>query len=172
MKNFLEKYAGSKSIALLFGLFLLFNIVLFPALFPSGAQSEPIDLQFAYTPQTAYQLIENYGDDTRHTYLIGELTVDAAYPIIYSLLLSFILFVLFKNHKLALAPFLILFADYGENLGIVIMLWTWPQKLVSVAWVTSFFTTLKWILVLGVVTMILVGALKWVRAMFYRAFDC
>ncbi len=82
MKNFIQKNASGKSILLLFGIVLLFNIVLFPNILPKGQNLKPIDLQFAYMPQKAYQLIEDYGAIARKSYIIGELTVDLIYPII------------------------------------------------------------------------------------------
>ncbi|MCD4664967.1 MAG: hypothetical protein K8R68_06815 [Bacteroidales bacterium] len=160
MKRFIQKNVSGKSILFLFGMLLLFNFVLFPVFLPKGQNTKPIDTQFAYTPQKAYQIIENYEDTVIQLYIIGELTIDLIYPIIYSLLLSFILFFVYKNQKIVLFPFLILIADYFENFGIVTLLFSYPQKLMNVAWITSFFSTLKWILILVSFLIIILGLMK------------
>lgn len=160
MKKFIENNANSKNILLLFLLFLLFNFVLFPSFLRKEGNAEALDLQFAYSAQKAYQLIENYGDAGRKSYIIGELTVDLIYPIIYSLLLSFIIYAILRNPKLALFPFLILITDYFENFGIVTMLYCYPQKLIYLAWITSFFSTLKWTLVIFSISIIIYGSIK------------
>ncbi|MCD4735035.1 MAG: hypothetical protein K8R53_03240 [Bacteroidales bacterium] len=160
MKNFIQKNASGKSILFLSGMLLLFNFVLFPVFLPNEQNTEPIDIQFAYTPQKAYHLIENYEETVIKLYIFGELTIDFVYPVIYSLLLSFILFLVYKKQKIALFPFLILIADYFENFGIVTMLCSYPQKLINVAWVTSFFSTLKWILIIVSILIITFGLIK------------
>ncbi len=159
-KNFIQKNANGKSILFLFGMLLLFKLVLFPNFFLKGQNVKLLDLQFAYTPQKAYQLIENYGEAIRKSYIIGELTIDLIYPIVYSSLLSFIIFYIYKRQRIALFPFLILITDYLENFGIVTLLYKYPQKLIIVAWITSFFSSLKWILILSSVLIIIIGLIK------------
>lgn len=160
MNKIIKKNASGKSILFLFGMLLLFKLVLFPNFFLKGQNVKLLDLQFAYTPQEAYQLIENYGETVRKSYIIGELTIDLIYPIIYSLLLSFIIFFIYKHQKIALFPFLILITDYLENFGIVTLLYNYPQKLIIVAWITSFFSTLKWILILSSILIVIIGLIK------------
>lgn len=160
MKNFIQKNTSVKSILFLFTMLLLFKLVLFPNFFLKGQNIKPLDLQFAYTPLEAYQLIENYGEVVRKSYIIGELTIDLIYQIVYSSLLSFIIFFIYKRQRIALFPFLILITDYLENIGIVTLLYNYPQKLIIVAWITSFFSTLKWILILSSILIIIIGLIK------------
>lgn len=160
MRKFIQKNASGKNILFLSGMLLLFNFVLFPVYIPNEQNAEPIDTQFAYTPQKAYQLIGDYGESARKSYITGELTIDLIYPVIYSLILCFILFLIYKNQKIVLFPFLILIADYFENFGIVTMLYNYPQKLISVAWITSFFSTLKWILIVVTILIIISGLIR------------
>lgn len=160
MKNFIQKNASCKNILFLFGILLLFKFILFPNFFLKGQNVKLLDLQFAYTPQKAYQLIENYGEAVRKSYIIGELTIDLIYPIVYSTILSFIIFFIYKHQKIAIFPFLILITDYLENFGIVTLLYKYPQKLISVACITSFFSTLKWILILSSILIIIFGLIR------------
>lgn len=121
----------------------------------------PIDLQFAYAPERAYQLIDSYSAETRKQYIIGEMTRDVAYPMIYTLFMSIALMLLYPNNwKLAWLPYAIFSADILENIGIITLLINYPSKLYLIAWGTSVFSTIKWVIVVVVVLFILGGLIK------------
>ncbi len=121
----------------------------------------PIDLQFAYTPELAYELIDSYSEETRTVYARGEMTLDVAYPIVYTLFMSVTLMLLYPNKwKMAWLPYGVFGVDMLENTGIIIMLKNYPEQLRSVAWITSGFSTLKWSLVIIVVLFIFYGLLS------------
>ncbi len=157
MKNFISAYSKTTYIIFLLVLFLIFNLFLFPTLMIQG---NPLDLKFFYTGQEAYAFIEGYGEAGRNQYLTALLYLDFAYPIIYSLLFSFILFRLFKDFKIAQLPFLVLLADYLENLGTILMLSFYPEKLFMIGNISGMFTTLKWDLLIFIFGMLVFGVIK------------
>lgn len=141
-------------------LVVCFNLLLMPSLAggDTGKTVEPFDLQFAYTPERAFQLLDSYDAPTRKSYIRGELTLDVMYPIIYTLFLSFSIFLLFpREQKLALLPYAVLISDLLENSGIVSMLLLYPEKSVGLAFFTSTFTTIKWTLGLLCIALVFAG---------------
>lgn len=141
MKNFLERFSSGKNIILLIVAFLVFNLFLFPYYIPID---EPLDLRLAYSSKQAYQLIEGYGEANRQIYALGLIYIDFAYPVVYGLMVSFLLFKIKKSVILAQLPLLAAFADFIENVGIITMLNYFPGKNLLLAGMTSMFTTLKW----------------------------
>jgi len=130
-------------------LYLVFVLVLFPAL---GGDSDvaPLDLMFSYSPEQAYKLIEAYGPQVRHDYIISALTLDVAYPLTYSFMFAVWLTLLLKTGSrmtcaIRMLPFAVLLLDLLENSGIVVMLINYPQRLDMLATATSIATSLKWI---------------------------
>jgi hypothetical protein len=132
-------------------------------------QAVPIDLQFAYSPERAYELVNSYSEETRYNYMIGEMTMDVLYPVVYTLFLSLTLLLLFpKNQKLALIPYVIFVADMLENTGIVTMLYNFPKELYTVAMLTSVFSTIKWSVVAIALLLLIVGLVKALIAKFSK----
>lgn len=163
MRTFIQKYATWKSILILMGIMLLFEFLWFPQFLPKGENARSLDTEIAYNAEDAYEIIGNYTGTMRQRYILGEITLDLVFPMIYTLLFSFLIFFLFKNTTLALFPFLQMIFDYLENTGIVIMLSAWPNKMMWLATTTSVFSMVKWglagvsslIVLLGVVRFIL-----------------
>lgn len=141
-------------------MFIGFNAFLMPSL-AGDTNTTPIDLQFAYTPDEAYALIESYGEDVRKRYIIGELTLDVAYPITYTLMLSISLFLIYQRSvKMGQLPYIIFLSDMLENMGIVTMLANYPSQLTAVAWVTSVFSTVKWLMVGACMIVLIIGLIR------------
>ena len=173
MKNQLlttfEKWANWKSILALFALQMLFNLVLLPSASSSDTHDLPIlDLQFWYTPQRAYEIIGAYPAELRQAAAITRLTLDLIYPLVYGLLISFLLIVTFrrafpKSNFADLAVFIPwggVLGDYLENFGLATMYLSYPTELVPLAWMTAVFTTIKWTLIGIGFVLVLVGAVK------------
>ncbi len=156
----LAKYASGINLGVLFGLILVVNLLLFPLFMPSGEGLKPLDLMFCYTPDDAYDMIGAYGDNTRDRYIKGLIILDFIYPVIYTLFLGFTLFLLYGKTAPSLIPLLILALDYIENTGIIILLYTYPDRITFTAWVASIATSFKWILVLLVLTGIMAGLFR------------
>jgi len=155
MKPLFSKYASVKVSLFLLLLMIVFNAFIMPNL-AGDQQAVPIDLQFAYSPERAYELINSYSAETRHNYMIGEMTMDVLYPIVYTLFLSITLLLLYpQKEKLALIPYVIFIADMLENTGIITMLYNYPTELYGVAMATSVFSTIKWSVV-GIAFLLLI----------------
>ncbi len=162
MRTFITKYTSWKSILILMGLMLLFEFVFFPQFLPKGEHARSLDTEIAYNADDAYEIIENYTDSMRQRYIYGEVTLDLVFPVIYTLLFSFLIFFLFKNTRLALFPFIQLIFDYLENTGIVILLSAYPNKIMWLATTTSVFSMVKWVLVGVTALIVLLGAVRFV----------
>jgi hypothetical protein len=135
--NKLTQLATGKNIIILLVLFLLFNFLIIPAVYP---QFQTLDMLFSYTPEKAYELISSYGEQGRQYYAVIELTLDLIYTFQRAL----------PNHRellnLSYIPFAVMLADYLENVGIVISLLAYPQKLPLIVCLANFFTISKYIL--------------------------
>lgn len=165
-----QKMAKPINLSFLLLIILVFNFFLLPKLIPVNSNSStvmPLDLQFAYTPKMAYESMSSYSDVIKKKYIIGAMTVDIVYPIFYTLFLSFSIFLIYRHKKdnnalaiqFALVPYIILVSDLLENTGIVTMLAKYPQELISIAWGTSYFSTLKWVTVAFSLLLIVIGLL-------------
>ncbi|OQX63870.1 MAG: hypothetical protein B5M51_04560 [Anaerolinea sp. 4484_236] len=99
--NFLtafEKWANWKSILALFGLQTLFVLVILPGASSGNTTDLPsLDMQFWYTPQRAYQIISAHSPETLRAMAITRLTIDIIYPLVYGLMISFLLIVSFRR---------------------------------------------------------------------------
>jgi hypothetical protein len=153
--DFLETRASPKAVVILVMAILPFNALLFPLI---GDKLQEIsgfrmlDTQFSYTPVIAFTQIEAYQYSGRLLYLVSSWSVDFFYPIIYSLLLSFLLTLFLRRAfppqspliRMQLLPFGMMFFDYLENAAIAILLAIFPAKPVLIALAASLFTSLKW----------------------------
>jgi hypothetical protein len=159
MNDFIAKNANAKNTLILLGLVILINIFL--ALTMGGNPNlQPLDLQFSYSPERAYELLSAYSETERFYYMIAELTLDVVYPLVYGTLLSFILYMLHNNFRIAKLPYDVVVIDYLENIGIVIMLINYPTRINWLASITGVFTTLKWLFLAAIFVLVLWGLLK------------
>jgi len=157
MIKILNKYANIRNTILLFVIVLLFNLIIFPISYRVSPKLTLLDVQIFYTPKKAYDILKKFSEIEKKNYLLAELTVDLIYPIAYSFLLCFIIFLVYKNESLAKFPFLILTFDYIENFGIATLIYNYPEKLIILAWITAISTSIKWLLVGISVIIILYG---------------
>ena len=170
LTRLLNRLANWKTIVILILIALPFNLVIFPMRSArlqelSGKSTPIIDVMFAYTPAQVYELVPAYGEQGRQLYAVTELTVDLAYPILYNSLLSLLMAIIFRSafssgsqwQKLPLLPLASWLADYVENVGITIMLVSYPQELDALAWITSLFSTVKWTVGGACVILIVIG---------------
>lgn len=155
--NFFEKYSNGRIILALFVLNIIFPAVVFP-LFQGDTANVPLDLQFSYSPEKAYQLLAQYSVQELKMYRILELTGDVIYPIVYGFFLSLLIFKFRKNSLLVLIPLLAIVADLFENTGIVILISSLPKQLNTVASITSIFSSLKWsLIVISILLIVIFG---------------
>ena len=156
LRSLLGFLAKPWSIVVLTMLYLAFILLIFPAA-AINTNAPPIDLAFHYSVDQVYGWIELYGDEGRKRYILGELTVDVLYPIVYTFLfcglIGFFTNVAEKGRysQLAALPFAIWLFDMLENTGIVTMLYQYPVRLNEVAYISAWFTSIKWTLAIVVI---------------------
>jgi hypothetical protein len=105
---------------------------------------KPLDLEINYTAEEAYLRLSGFSEEIRESYRMGLMVSDMIYPIVYSLLFSFIIYRLWQNEKLALLPFMILIFDFIENISIITMLGLFPEKSIFWGTLAGISTSLKW----------------------------
>ena len=157
ISSFFNKNATWNSILILLGLIITFNLLIFPLAYKTNQNIIPLDLQFSYSSEKAYNILAKYSNQDLKEYVIAELTVDLIFPIVYALFLSFLLFKLTKRSILSLFPLLIILSDFSENFGIAAIIHYLPHKLPNLVALTSLFTSLKWILIAISILLILVA---------------
>lgn len=157
VSKILLRLANWKMFSVLFLLFLSFNLYFFPKAFqemPSDRVNTipVIDLQFGYNPARVKSIVAMYTGKAKEGYLQSTKTTDTIYPIIYFLLLSSLISIVFYKWKITtrfqwlnLLPLSIVFFDYNENYLIVKMLNTYPADIDIMAAFCSFFTLSKWV---------------------------
>ncbi len=131
----------------------------------------PFDMRpFGYGPTEATRLLEALGVEGRGYYLSHQIALDTLYPAMLALTLIATICWLgqrMPNRKLvrfgiALSIGSALF-DYVENLGVVAMIWSWPEVSVPLVYAASTATILKSVsTTLAVLFLLLVGFI-WTR---------
>lgn len=168
----LEKISRLPVLAVLIVLYLVFVLYIFPNS-AFDMDTGPLDLKFSYSPETAYEMIEAYGEEGRASYARAAMTVDVAYPIVYTLMFMVWLTLALRSANvsssrrcfISMLPLSVFVLDLIENTGIVTMLKLYPEKYETLAMATSFATSAKWSAA-AVVILITLGAtlhLAWRR---------
>lgn len=124
----------------------------------AGVETKPLDLEFFFTADRAYELIGTYNEALRNFYIPFELTADIIYPILYglylALLISFLLKINFQDidnqsiRFLNLLPLGASLFDFFENFGIVILVANHQTRLDTLANLTGIIGGIKWIFAL------------------------
>jgi hypothetical protein len=155
----------------LLGMYCVFGFWLMPMLahsdgVPANA-TPPLDLAFSYSVETAFAHVQSLQESGRQLSAFMHLTLDVAYPIVYSLLFAVILTMSTRYvtadgpwaqrvKYLPLLPFVILVFDLLENICIAFLMWSWPQPSSTLAHMGSLATSAKWSLVALVLSLVLV----------------
>ena len=156
--NYLEILTKPLNFGLLLGIYLLIAGLILPNVIKNiedlaGHPIEVLDLQiFGYSPQRAFEILDNQSKQGREVYMAAELSVDVVYPFIYSLLFSNILFFFVKKAnllekpfgKIIFIPFIALLMDWIENGFIVSTLINYDSHPTNLVTIASVFTLLKW----------------------------
>ena len=106
--------------ALLFGLTLTFNFLIFPFVIPEN-EPQILDSRYSYNSQDITDYLSQLTREQKTNSAVIHLSVDIIYPVIYSLLLSTLLFIPGRRlkTKLCLFPLFIFATDIIENIEIV-----------------------------------------------------
>jgi hypothetical protein len=168
---FIERTASIPVLVLLVLLSVLFPAVLFPA--HGIGDIKPLDLHFSYSPEQVYEHLAALGAQGRDAYMRMLLTSDMAFPVIYSMTLSVALMLVLRrpfplaNVQLCLFPFMIVIADWFENLSLVMVTRKFPERADVIASYASSFTSLKWTLIVLTVIILLTSVAfrvaRWIR---------
>ena len=141
--RFIERAASIPVLVLLAVLSTLFPVVLFPALAALAAKG-------------------------RDDYACMLLTSDMAFPVVYLMALSVALMIILRklfppaSAYLCLFPFMIVIADWSENLSLVMVTRRFPEHADVIVRYASSFTSLKWTLVVLTVLILLTSVAFWV----------
>ncbi|MEO1261997.1 MAG: hypothetical protein AAFZ15_24550 [Bacteroidota bacterium] len=108
------------------------------------------------TPARMYRMIGDYGEIGRKLYLAVELTADLFYSIVLTLFLGSLMVFsnklcerkVFRFRQIVWLSTAVLLVNWLENGLIIWMLIHYPAKYVLLCLATSFFTALKWSLIL------------------------
>lgn len=156
MKRIVEKNLVGYRILFLyilsFALYLFMLTVTIPEVMYSSGGMKILDMMpKGYNPEYVNSLLNALGERGRHAYLFHQLPVDMIYPLLFGvsncLLLAWLLNQIGKLNGnlfyLSLLPLLAGLFDYFENVGIIIMLNTFPHISVLISKVTNIFTISK-----------------------------
>ena len=169
LSNTLRKYTNGWLVLVFLAGEIFFNAVVLPgqqAKIEAGSGGMgPIDLQLFYTPEKVYGMIASYSPEVRSAYRTFEMTGDIIYPIVYTLFFALAITWLFqrgfasssKMHGYNVAPFGAWLFDLLENIGIVTMLSIYPSTPAALAWISTIFTSVKWLFAVESVGLLLIG---------------
>ncbi|MCL6260217.1 hypothetical protein M3O96_14040 [Aquiflexum sp. TKW24L] len=157
MNRFLTKFSTNRNIAILFVLFLGFNLWILPSMMPG---EKPLDLEIFYTAEEAYVKVEGFSSEVRESYRMGLMVSDMLYPMVYGALFSFVIFRLWQNEKLVALPLFIMIFDIIENIGIINVLILYPEKSHFWGSLAGISTAIKWSFTAITILIVLVGVGK------------
>lgn len=181
---YLQSKSDGKYVLILLIVYLIFPLLIFPLSGDyqqqqSGTTAPPLDLAFGFSPGEAFNRVEAYGNTGRKLYAISAMTIDVAYPVIYSIFFSILIIFLLKKTglqtinltNLAFLPFCAALSDLFENAGIVGLLSSYPDKYKVLAIFTSGANILKWSFVMVVVLIIFILLLIWLYNTLIKSFS-
>jgi hypothetical protein len=114
---------------------------------------QPLDLMFFATPARIFDMLAKYGEYGRPFYRTVELTLDVAYPLVYSLFFGMLISWFFQRgvapgsalRRYNVTPLVSGLFDLLENAVIVVLLSIFPSQPAALAWILITFTSLKWL---------------------------
>jgi hypothetical protein len=125
------------------------------------------DQSFLYTPTDLYGMAEAFGPEGRAAYVRARWTFDVVWPIVYTFALVTAISWLGKRafpegsnaRLLNLVPVLGLLFDYLENICASIVMARYPAQTPVIDLLTTVFTPIKWVFVVGSFVVLAVVAL-------------
>lgn len=116
-----------------------------------------LDTRFVYSASEAFNVLEMMGENIREKYLMVIWALDTPYMMIYFLLLVGIFSKTWKQKRFQFLPVAIVAFDFLENVLVSILLVTFPTENYLLGYFASFFTSAKWVCVLGYLIILIVG---------------
>lgn len=156
---------------------LLFFVYGFHGLFPfsvekitalSGGMGIP-DARMFYTYAQLQEIFRHYGPQGRQMYLQLQ-WVDMVYPLVYSLFLSSLLFVVYSKTRLrktVYIPFIAAFFDYVENILLRVSILSFPDMQKGMVQMAGVVTFTKWFLIFFAFSLLVFGTV-WRLALWFK----
>lgn len=157
--SLVQRLATGRIVLILFLVTAAFGLTLNVTNIPIGVKvfqeraggRDIMDMRSSYTSDEVYAVLEALGPEGRELYATMHLAVDFVFPLFYSFffatLFAWILGRLAPAghpvQQLSLLAFVSLLADWSENICVLILNWSFPQRLEGLARVASVFTTIK-----------------------------
>ncbi|MCD7900607.1 MAG: hypothetical protein LUH22_12260 [Bacteroides sp.] len=151
-----EKYFTKKCILIFFlitlAVYLFMYFVSMPLIAEFSGGLPILDLKSeGYSYAYATNLLETLGKEGRSTYLFPQLTLDMFFPLAYVPFLVLLTGLLLKKNRWngtfydysLLIPILTGLADYGENIGSILLIHSYPNISEGLVYFTSASTVLK-----------------------------
>jgi hypothetical protein len=154
-------------------IFVLFTALVLPrqatqAEVETGEAASP-DTSLFYTPETLYELADDYGPEGRQAYIRTRFTFDLVWPIVYALFLTTAISWLYGRTfpagspwgRANLVPLVGMALDYLENISTSLVMARYPDPTPVVVWLAPVFTLTKWFFVGGsfvVLVVVIIGA--------------
>lgn len=143
----LIKHASGRNVLLALILFFAFSGFIMPS-FEADIKALSggvgvLDLQFFYSPEKALAMLNAYGAEGIHLYLIAQWTVDLVFPAIAGFFFASGLTWIGARRWWWMGVF-VTCADWTENILITVLLMQYPAFHPEVAVLSTCFTLLKW----------------------------
>ncbi len=168
----LQEFATGRLVLLLFiATMTVYSVIIFYSIPVVTAQAPGLKIfdmsPTGYSFDYAKELLESIGPVGREFYLTRQLPIDFIYPGLFSVTYTLMLIWLFGKRFdresrifwLALIPALAGTFDYLENIGIILMLKSFPNIIPSVVQVSSLFSIVKSIMTTVFYILLLFGLL-------------
>ncbi|MCC7466752.1 MAG: hypothetical protein IT261_10805 [Saprospiraceae bacterium] len=144
---FLVRIAKPRNVLMLLVLFVVFAGGIMPSMEDdikalSGGIGV-IDLEYFYTPQQVKAMLDTYGSEGRHLYLIAQWTVDLIFPVIAGMFFATAL-VMLGGRKWWWMGLWVTLTDWTENVWITWMLLDEKGFSEQIARISCSFTVMKW----------------------------
>jgi len=156
MKDLIKKNLSGKKVLVFFILsstiYLIMLLITIPYVMSFSGGMKLLDLiPTGYNAEYVHSLFNSLGEKGRNAYLFKQIPLDMIYPSLFGISYCLILaYFLNKIGKLESILFYVCFFpvfsglfDYCENIGIIIMLNTYPDYLNKLAQITNIFSILK-----------------------------
>ncbi|MFC3880765.1 hypothetical protein ACFOSV_11275 [Algoriphagus namhaensis] len=119
-----------------------------------------LDLKFLYSPEVLYNSLSQMGEQGRDNYFKGILFLDMPYLLVYGILFCKILKNLWSGTHLYYLTLGIASVDFVENVFMMYHIRSFPAVSRELAFMTSGLTSMKWLLVMILFTLIITGLLR------------
>ena len=125
-----------------------------------------LDLRHSFTAEEAHAVLGAYGPDGRRLYFLLEL-VDLIYPLVYTAFFALIIAYVLKRslpptsalQRLVLLPLAAVIADYLENIGLLMMCATYPERWPRLGDAAGIFNATKWLIAAACIAVAALGIL-------------